>query len=289
MRLARALLPTLLLLAWSAPAVAGEDGPGCLLRSGETVATSAHVFGGLPRVLKPRAAYTCLENAGYAVGYSEARRDPVWAAYHVPWTDHPSHCKRPARFKVDPRTQARVDHDAYTQHGGGGLYDRGHMAPRWAVGSRHGCEAQDETFTMSNVAPQRKVLNEQAWRSLEHIIAWDWSKRYGDVWVVSGPIFAGRPARLNGVSAIPAAFYSIVVARDGDDVRLLAVVLRQGVTGKPALKAFVTTVADVQRRTGLDFFPDLPADVQARLEARKADADWDLEQLLSAPPGGREE
>ena len=82
----------------------------------------SHAYAGLPRSTRP---VRVLKNAGFIVGYSDARRNPLWVSYRVFKIDTPTTHKRPSRFQADDRTQARVKHDDYTRSG----YDRGHMAP----------------------------------------------------------------------------------------------------------------------------------------------------------------
>ncbi len=240
----------------------------------------AHVYAGLPRP-SPGAEYTLLENIGFLVGYSEAREDPLWVAYRLDGVAAHVPGKRPRGFKVDPRTQARVAHDDYKQpdyQQDPDAYDRGHMAPNYAIASRYGREAQLETFYMSNIVPQRKALNQQTWAALEKAIADEWAAECGEVWVVVGPIFGDSPARLNGRSEVPDAFYALVLDEDPPALRALALILSQEVRGRPPLRPFVTTIDAVEAATALDFFADLPDDLEAALEGAEADARWGLDR-----------
>ena len=49
-----------------------------------------------------------LTNVGYAVGYDEVRKNPAWVAYRLFKVENPTSGKRPRRFKVDHRTQAKL-------------------------------------------------------------------------------------------------------------------------------------------------------------------------------------
>jgi endonuclease G len=133
---------------------------------------------------------------------------------------------------------------------------------------------------MSNVCPQRKTLNQQTWEALEKTIADHWSRECEGVWVTVGPIFAAKPRRLNGVASIPTAFYAIVVDEDDGFVRVLAVTLKQTVRGIHSVEPFVTTVDEIENKTGLDFLSELPNDVEEAVESNLADADWQLTRLM---------
>jgi endonuclease G len=159
------------------------------------------------------------------------------------------------------------------------------MTPNYAIASRYGKAAQSETFLMSNVCPQRAELNEQTWQYLESVVANEYSRDFDDLWVIAGPILDKGCERLNGIAAVPKAFYMIIVGKDDDspDLHMLAVIIDQKVKGNQVLRKFVTTVRDVERKTGLNFFSELPQETQDKLETVKADDElWGLDRMLGA-------
>ena len=56
--------------------------------------------------------------------------------------------------------------------------------------------------------------------------------------------------------------------------RVLALIAPQTVTGHKPLAQFLTSGREIERQTGLDFFAELPKDVQDRIEAVKAQRLW---------------
>src|SRR5690606_27274146 len=110
----------------------------------------AHLYAGLPRMEDSDglrdAAPPLHPNPAYLAGYSETLANPLWVAYRVADVNPlPAPAERPDRFEVDVRTVTRVEPDAYTGSG----YDRGHLAPNYAIATRYGEDAQRETFWMS--------------------------------------------------------------------------------------------------------------------------------------------
>lgn len=241
-----------------------------------------YAYAGLPRYAAPRDEYQVLENRGYAVGYSEVRKDPLWAAYTLREGPRQDLGRRPQHFYTDERTQARVEHRDYTQRDynqNRDAYDRGHMAPNYAIAAFYGREAQLETFKLTNVCPQRKGLNQQTWEALEKTITTDWLRDFQQVWVTVGPIFGPRPERLNGVVEIPDAFYALILREDQGQPRVLALQLAQTVHGASKLRPFVTSVRAIEQATRLDFYAELPDDVEAELEQSSPDDRWDLDTV----------
>ncbi|MBI5688539.1 MAG: DNA/RNA non-specific endonuclease [Verrucomicrobia bacterium] len=163
------------------------------------------IYGGAPRKVRADEGggeVLVLKNRGYVVGYSDALGNPLWAAYHLKDLARlPTPAARPEKFEVDRRTAARVAPEAYSGSG----FDRGHLAPNYAIATRYGTAAQRETFLMSNISPQRHSLNAGLWRELEQKIATSYPARYGEVWVIVGPVFGAQPAKLRGGVAVPEA------------------------------------------------------------------------------------
>ncbi len=231
------------------------------------------VYGGVPRagswvgVMPVRV----LTNRGYVTGYSDALGGPVWAAYHMrDLATLPAPAPRPDKFEIDLRTIARVSPDYYTGSG----YDRGHMAPNYAIATRYGEAAQLETFLMSNITPQRHSLNAGLWKELEMKIATSYPARYGEVWVLTGPVFGPRPQKLRGGVAVPEAFFLIVVDETEGKLRTEALIIPQDAPPEGEAARFLTTIAEIQRRTGLDFLSELDDEAERQVENQQSSRVW---------------
>ena len=229
------------------------------------------VYGGLPRLRADGEELRVLVNQAYVVGYSDALGLARWAAYRVVDLPRiPPAPPRPDRFTVDRRTAARVEPQLYAGSG----YDRGHLAPNFAIATRHGAAAQRETFLMSNIAPQRHSLNAGLWQDLEQRIATNYPARYGEVWVLTGPVLGPDPARLKGRVAVPAAFYQIIVDEQDGRLRTLAFLVPQDAPAHADPARYLTTIAEVEARTGLDFLAALEDAAEREVESRRAGRVW---------------
>jgi endonuclease G len=242
-----------------------------LYYSADYVSTTAvgdktQLYGGAPTGATP---VRVLGNIGYVVGYSDVFGDPLWAAYHVRDMEAKDSPPRPDDFRADPRTVARVDPADYNRSG----YDRGHMAPNFVIATHYGKAAQEETFLMSNITPQKHGLNAGLWKTLEQKIATNYPARFGEVWVIAGPVFGNRPEKLHRRVAVPEAFYMIIVDESDGRVRTEAFLLPQDPPG-PNLDDYLVTIDEIERRTGLDFLSALPDKAENALEAKKASRVW---------------
>jgi endonuclease G len=224
-------------------------------------------FAGDPKTAGYPNPVTRLANLAFLVAYDEQRENPAWAAYKIPGERKYGPLPRPSRFSTDNRTKARVTHDNYTRTG----YDRGHMVPNLAIASRFGVEAQTETFLMSNIAPQKPALNQGPWRLLEETIAETTARVCTEIWVIVGPIYEGPGGKLRNGTAIPKAFFMVIADETAQGPRLQAFIMPQTTTRGANFRNYRTTVHDVQAKTGLDFFWDLPDPLENKLEAEMAD------------------
>lgn len=213
-----------------------------------------------------------LQNEGFIIGYDELRRNPAWVAYRVFDPKGQTAGERPERFEVDTRTRARVSPQEYTHTG----FDRGHMAPNHAIALLYGEQAQAQTFLMSNIIPQAPDLNRKVWRDLEARILRSYASRFGEVWVVTGPVYpqGQAPDILGEGVAIPEACFKIVIDEHEKGLRAQAFIIPQNVTGDEPPAQFLVSIREIENRTGLDFLPDLPAQAQESLETQTSVRLW---------------
>jgi endonuclease G len=65
-----------------------------------------------------------------------------------------------------------------------------------------------ESFLLSNVCPQHPTLNSGVWNQIE-IACRTWAERYGDIYIVSGPVFYNQEHETIGSNkvVVPEAFF----------------------------------------------------------------------------------
>ena len=227
-------------------------------------------YAGLPTSTTYPYPITVLTNQGYIAGYCEERKNPAWVSYRVfklPDADSPP---RPSGFTVDARTTSRIRHDDYTRSG----YDRGHMAPNYAIGSRYGATAQRETFFMSNIVPQKPDLNRRIWRLLEERVAKEYAMSFEKIWIITGPVYDEHKETIKSGVEIPDAFFKIIVDEVSGNPRVLAFVIDQDVTGSERFSKFLASVDFIEGETGLDFLPGLEDVLEDEIEAKKVSSVW---------------
>lgn len=229
----------------------------------------------------PLTLHRVLRNEGFLVGWSDVRVNPLWVSYLLHAVEEPRAGSRPD-FRRDWRTLWPIATDSYFGSG----YDRGHLAPNYAIAVVHGREAQRDTFYMSNMSPQRPDLNRRLWQRLEEVVIDHFVPRFGVVQVLTGPVFPERfldnVFNRAGLVEIPEAFYKIIVV-PAESPRALAFIMPQEVGGNEPLDDYLVSIDEVEARTGLNFFPRLSEEAAAALEGEVVTEGWGLDEVARLP------
>ena len=210
-----------------------------------------------------------LTRTGYIVSYNKTTKLPNWVAWHLT----ADRCEGPAKrsgvdFEADTDVPAprAEDGDYY-----GSGYDRGHMCP--AADNKYSVKAMEESFLFTNMCPQNGNLNRGDWNEMEQACR-RWAEDYGGVYIVCGPILYKGKHKTIGKNkvVVPEAFFKVVL-RTGKDPKAIGFIYKNAEGNRPK-GDYVNTVDEVERITGIDFFPALPDDVETKVEAAADIADW---------------
>ena len=218
----------------------------------------------------PRSSLTTiLRRTGYTTAYDEQRRCPQWTAWHLT----ASHTTGPFKRKgVKYQEDDDVDFPKATNadYSGSG-YDRGHMCP--SGDNKWSREAQEDCFLFTNMCPQSHELNGGDWNDLE-MKCRKWAEKYGDRYIACGPVYSSQNPKTIGRNkvAVPDGFYKVVLCMRGEPKAIGF--YYDNDDGHAPMHAYVRTVDEVERLTGIDFFCNLNDEVERRVEAHADLDDW---------------
>ncbi|MGM9688497.1 MAG: DNA/RNA non-specific endonuclease [Alloprevotella sp.] len=203
-----------------------------------------------------------IRHTGFTLSYDADFKTPQWVAWQLTAEEAAGEEPRADSFAPDPEVRgAKAYPQDYTNSG----YDRGHMAP--AGDMKWSRQAMQESFYMTNICPQNRNLNRGDWKDLEELER-TWATRYGTVYIVAGPMYTRKnPPRIgNHKVAVPDCFFKVLLVAGDTEPQAYAFVFRNEAGSRP-LKSYQHTVDEVERLTGIDFFPALPDELEARVEA----------------------
>ncbi|MCU0467058.1 MAG: DNA/RNA non-specific endonuclease [Arcicella sp.] len=208
-----------------------------------------------------------VRHSAYILSYQEEFELSSWVLHRLVKEAAYGREARSNEFLPDPLVESG---SAVTQDYSRSGYDRGHLCP--AGDFRHDKALQDETFYMSNMAPQAPDFNRGIWNDLENKVR-SWVKKRGELIIVTGPILKkGLPTigRMNRI-AVPEKFYKIVF----DPRREEAIAfLFPNEPSVELVKSFTISIDELEAMTGIDFFAKLPDALEQKLETDNNVDDW---------------
>ena len=209
---------------------------------------------------------------GYVSSYNPETLIPDWVAYELTDEETRGEATRENKdFSMDMNYRGK---QAMREDYWGSGWTRGHMAP--AADFMWDDSAMSETFYFMNICPQREELNNKDWQYLEKQVR-AWARQYGKVWVVSGPIVGDNIYGTIGKDhvVVPDAFYKVVMVHDGKRYQAIAFVMGNDAE-RYWLQDCALTVDELEQRTGIDFYPALPDDIEADTESRYDFSVWGI-------------
>lgn len=210
-----------------------------------------------------------LTRKAYTVSYNKDTRLPNWVAWHLTKSHASGDVPRAkGAFREDeevPTPRATRD-DYYNSQ-----YDRGHMCP--AGDNKWDETAMYESFLLTNMCPQNHGLNDGDWKELEEQCR-KWAEDYGDIYIVCGPLLQDAKHKTIGKNkvVVPEAFFKVVLCTAGTPKAIGFVY--ENKKGNRAMVDYTKTVDEIEALTGIDFFPALPDDIEAVIEATCNLKDW---------------
>ncbi|XP_034450890.1 endonuclease G, mitochondrial isoform X5 [Hippoglossus hippoglossus] len=163
------------------PGTSGTESPG-LRADGERVSPGASVAAmkyGFPSLANIKT------RESYVTSYDPRTRTASWVIERLnPASLSGSSNRKYCDFREDDSVHLfhRSTNDDYRGSG----FDRGHLAA--AANHKWSQKAMDDTFYLSNVAPQNPHLNQNTWNNLEKVCR-SLTIRYLNVYVCSGPLY----------------------------------------------------------------------------------------------------
>ena len=161
-------------------------------------------------------------------------------------------------------------------------YDHGHICPN--ADRKYSRAANRQTFFLTNMQPQRNIFNAGIWLEMENKVtkSW-WPTSAGDTLFVvkGGTIDADKDiieyisnnhksaTPLTGYIPVPKYFFMALLRKQKTGYKALAFWVEHLSEdhSRDALGNYVVSIRELERLTGIDFFCNLPDDVETRVEA----------------------
>lgn len=233
--------------------------------------------GGKQKVLVYRMKSTAYDKDGvnFSVEWDCNKRSQRWTCYQM-HRGYSGKYSRVSNFYFDT-TNLTADeyYDEFNYFPG---YDRGHICPS---GDRTASEEMNaQTFVMTNMQPQYHQFNGNddsgnsgLWVRMENQL-----RKWADKLSVTDTIFvckggtidseANIITRINGKLIVPKYFYMAILRKSSFGYAGMAFWSDQTKSWRmnETLRSHAISISELEKRTGIDFFCNLPDDVEAQVE-----------------------
>lgn len=203
----------------------------------------------------------------YALSNNRETKFADWVAYRVTGETIGTSDSLQRNWQEDDLldTDETLEEDDYDGASRALRTDRGHQAP---LASFAGTRYWRVTNILSNITPQKSALNQGPWRHLEEAVR-NAAYESGEVYVVTGPTYDPNEEAMQLPGAdephrVPTGYFKVVANGNG---RVTAFMFDQDTSRNAKYCDGITTLEDVERKSGLRIFPDQPDWPRGSLQA----------------------
>lgn len=209
-----------------------------------------------------------LYRKAYLASYNKDTRQPNWVAWVLKKEHADGDIPRQQQFIED--SEISYPGPLLSDYRGSG-YDRGHMCP--AGDNKWDRQAMYESFYLTNICPQNPSLNSGLWNRFEQDCR-AWAQKYGEIYIVCGPIFLRQKHKTIGAGhvVVPEAFFKVVLCLKGKP-KGFGIICRN-TDGQNKKDLYFNTIDEIERVTGIDFFPNLPDEIESQVESTADESLW---------------
>lgn len=211
--------------------------------------------------------------SSYTVSYNSETLNPNWVAYELTREKSNGNVVTRKGYHFVQDVDFGVKQADYYDFSNSG-WDKGHLAP--AADMKWDATAMKDCFYFTNCCPQNHDFNSGIWENLENNVR-SWARKFGKVYVVTGPIFTDNTYGKLGVNEvwIPDMFFKACLAPKGAEYIAIGFVIENGnVSGN--LNSFACAVDELEDRIGMNLFFNLDDSIESVAESVVKWGEWGL-------------
>lgn len=163
----------------------------------------------------------------------------------------------------------------------GSGFDHGHICPK--ASRLYSDRANYQTFYLTNMQPQYHEFNAGIWVKLENRIrsAWTPSNSTDVLYVCKGGTIDNENQiikRISGKLIVPKYFFTALLLKNSSGYRAVGFWFEHTADdhSEDNLKDYAISIDALEQLTGIDFFCNLPDDIEAEVEASYSPKAWGL-------------
>lgn len=221
----------------------------------------------------------------YSLEYDCNKKATRWVCYELDESNSGGYVQREDNFVEDPDIPIYAKFpDTVSMYMGSG-YVRGHLiAPADRLNL---LEANRQTFYYSNIQPMLYNFNGGIWMKLETLIrSWNNNNFRDTLYIVKGgtidkeeQILTRIKPDVEGGLIVPKYFFAAILRKYGQNYNAIGFLIEhKSYCDDVDLRNYVVSIDRLEELTGIDFFCNLPDDIERNVESQVNLADWCFEQ-----------
>lgn len=238
--------------------------------------------GGMNLFYTHTSTYNGKEFITYSAEYDCTKKHTRWVAFTFDNVSNKKNTNRSDKWGNDPKIPSayRTYDSDYKSP-----YNKGHLvasADRYIT-----TEANVQTFYYSNMSPQISSFNGGIWSSMENKVR-DWAKPLNasdTIYVVKGGKIDGTIADGTLIEytgnqvAVPKNYFMAILSLKGGtspQYKAIAFYIDQKNYSSSSISSYVISIDELEEKTGIDFFHNLPDNIENEVERSYNKSDWGL-------------
>lgn len=220
----------------------------------------------------------------FCVEWDTQKRAQRWTAYQMTTTTNVKNWNRnnwtdgdPFQPDYDLPVDCRTELSDYRGSG----FNRGHICP--SADRLSSKKANEQTFILTNIQPMYYNLNGYTWEYMEaKVRQWSPSAKTDTMYVCKGGTIDNGNFTTHRNLLIPKYFFMAILVKNNKSgnggYKAMAFWIEHKDENQGGdLKKFALSVDELEAKTGIDFFCNLPDDIEEEVESKYIPSVWGLE------------
>lgn len=217
----------------------------------------------------------------YSVEWDTKKKAQRWSCYQMNSSTIKKNTSRyysnTDQYPMDPELPAAYYTSGDLYWGSG--FSHGHICP--SADRLYSAEANKQTFFLTNMQPQYAMFNsgndfDSPWCRLEdRVRSWAGNATFDTLYVVKGGTIENHQllTRIRGELRVPKYFFVAMLGKTKTGYRAIGFWMEHDNKdhGGEPLSAYAVNIRELERLTGIDFFCNLPDDIEEEKETLSVD------------------
>ncbi len=230
--------------------------------------------------------YTSNGEINYSVEWDVEKQSQRWSCYQIYGSNRGSNTSRyygNPQYPFDPELGSEIAYFGGEDPFRGSGFDHGHICP--SADRLNSAEANYQTFYLTNMQPQYNAFNAGVWAHMEDYMRSKITKSSSDtLFICKGGTIDNESQilmhRSNGLIVPKYFFMAALLKRSESNIGAMGFFIEQRKVDDYArtsdgtkydLSPYVVNINELERLTGLDFFCNLPDDIEELVEGKSVD------------------